>query len=495
MFGAVRVNNCVHNTRLQTNALIAQCLENHSGLQRSLRNTLTEQHRVLLTAVPITPISDYTLLLTGQLNAGKLADAVLLQPVVALFLAELLTDQHRTGVHRVMNNARESTPLRPVLKRILESLAVNREGRGHIIHTSRSRQALLNQRRRSQHLLGRTGLHVLRNSARSHIRRILNGCRTRVHRRGISKSQNGAVTHIHNNGGTPFSLQLLSAGTYHLLRKILHITVNGQTNILTVHRQALLFLRHGDTHTISANLVGALTGGTGKLLLKDTLNAHGVVTGHRTARTVAVCLFNNVVLTDHGATHTTVGVQALGERLTVDEGRTKGINLIENFRGDICLNHRVLGGAIQLGLDELIGNARVNGLENINHLVHQLVGGDLNLLGAILVVTLEGRHGALICGQVITLHGTRHNVAVDIENLTAHSRKHLRAQTLLTGRIRHRTGIKALADKQVRTDDAQSAGGSGACDKATAGQIRLTGCRFVRVLTRVGAHAVVLSLV
>ena len=149
MFGTVRVNDRVHNARLQTNALIAQRLENHGGLQRSLRNTLTEQHSVLLTAIPITPISDYTLLLTGQLNAGKLADAVLLQPVVALFLAELLTDQHRTGVHRVMNNARESTPLRPVLKRILESLAVNREGRGHIIHTSRSRQALLNQRRSS----------------------------------------------------------------------------------------------------------------------------------------------------------------------------------------------------------------------------------------------------------------------------------------------------------------------------------------------------------
>ena len=149
MFGTVGVNDRVHNARLQTNALIAQRLENHGGLQRSLRNTLTEQHSVLLTAIPITPISDYTLLLTGQLDAGKLADAVLLQPVVALFLAELLTDQHRTGVHRVMNNARESTPLRPVLKRILESLAVNREGRGHIIHTSRSRQALLNQRRSS----------------------------------------------------------------------------------------------------------------------------------------------------------------------------------------------------------------------------------------------------------------------------------------------------------------------------------------------------------
>ena len=321
-----------------------------------------------------------------------------------------------------MNNARESTPLRPVIKRVLEGLAVNREGRGHIIHASRSRQALLNQRRRSQHLLGRTGLHVLRNSARSHVRRILNGCRPRVHRGGISESQNGAVTHIHNNGGTPFSLQLLSAGTYHLLRKILHITVNGQTNILTVHRQALLFLSHRNTHTISTNLVGTLTGGTGKLLLEDTLNAHREVTGHRAALTVAVSLFNNVVLADHGATHTTVGVQALGERLTVDEGRTQSINLIENFRGDICLNHRVLGGAIQLGLDELVGNARVNGLENIDHLVHQLVGSYLNLLGAVFVVTLKGRHGALICGQVITLHGTRHNVTVDIENLTAHSR-------------------------------------------------------------------------
>ena len=257
----------------------------------------------------------------------------------------------------------------------------------------------------------------------------------------------------------------------------------------------MLFLRHGDTHTISTNLVGTFTGGAGKFLLEDTLNAHREVTGNRTALAVAVSLFNNVVLADHGATHTTVGVQALGERLTVDEGRTQGINLIENFRGDICLNHRVLGGAVQLGLDELVGNARVNGLENIDHLVHQLVGGDLNLLGAVLVVAFEGRHGALVSSQVITLHSTRHDVAVDIENLTAHSRQHLGAQTLLTGRIRHRTGIKALADKQIRTNDAQSTGGSGAGDKATAGQVRLTGCRFVRVLTRVGAHAVVLSLV
>ena len=257
----------------------------------------------------------------------------------------------------------------------------------------------------------------------------------------------------------------------------------------------MLFLRHGDTHTISTNLVGALTGGTGKLLLEDTLNAHREVTRNRTALTVAVSLFNNVVLADHGATHTTVGVQTLRERLTINEGCTQGINLIENFRGDICLNHRVLGGTVQLGLDELVGNARVNGLENIDHLVHQLVGGDLNLLGAILVVTLEGRHSTLVSGQVVTLHGASHNVAVDIENLTAHSRQHLRTQTLLTRRIRHRTGIKALTDKQVRTDNAQSAGGSGAGDKATAGQIRLTGCRFVRVLTRVGAHAVVLSLV
>ena len=263
MFGTVGVNDRVHNARLQTNALIAQRLENHGGLQRSLRNTLTEQHSVLLTAIPITPISDYTLLLTGQLNAGKLADAVLLEPVVALLLGELLTHEHGAGVHRVMNNARESTPLRPVLKRILESLAVNREGCGHIVHAGRGRQTLLNQRRRSQHLLSRTGLHILRDSARSHIRGILNGCRTRIHRGGISKSQNRAVTHIHNNGGTPFSLQLLSAGTHYLLRKILHVTVNGQANILTVNRQALLFLRDRNAHTISTNLVGALTGGTG----------------------------------------------------------------------------------------------------------------------------------------------------------------------------------------------------------------------------------------
>ena len=78
MFGAVRVNDCVHNARLQTNALIAQRLENHGGLQRSLRNTLTEQYRVLLTAVPITPISKQALLLAGQLNAGELTNTVLL---------------------------------------------------------------------------------------------------------------------------------------------------------------------------------------------------------------------------------------------------------------------------------------------------------------------------------------------------------------------------------------------------------------------------------
>ncbi|BAI65188.1 hypothetical protein RMDY18_13560 [Rothia mucilaginosa DY-18] len=495
MFGTVGVNDRVHNARLQTNTLIAQRLENHGGLQRSLRHTLTEEHGVLLAAVPIAPIADQALLLAGQLDAGELAHAVLLEPVVTLLLGELLTHEHGAGVHRVGNNAREGTALRRVLERVLEGLPVNREGCGYVVHARGGREALLNQRRGGQHFLGRTGLHVLRNSARSHVRRILNGCCPRVHRRGISESQNGAVTHIHNNGGTPFSLQLLSAGAHNLLGEVLDVSVNGQTNILTVHRQALLFLSHRNTHTISTNLVGALTGGTGKLLLEDTLNAHREVTGHRATLAVAVSLFNNVVLADHGATHTTVGVQALGERLTVDEGRTQSINLIENFRGDICLNHRVLGGAIQLGLDELIGNARVNGLENINHLVHQLVGGDLNLLGAILVVTLEGRHGALISGQVITLHSTRHDIAVDIQNLAAHSRQHLGAQTLLTGRIRHRTGIKALADKQIRTNDAQSTGGSGAGDKATAGQVRLTGCRFVRVLTRVGAHAVVLSLV
>ena len=56
--------------------------------------------------------------------------------------------------------------------------------------------------------------------------------------------------------------------------KIPHITVNGQANIFTVHRQALLFLRHGDTYTISTNLVGTFTGVPASSFLEDTLNAH-----------------------------------------------------------------------------------------------------------------------------------------------------------------------------------------------------------------------------
>ena len=135
-------------------------------------------------------------------------------------------------------------------ERIGDGLLINFKLSRHIVNGLRFSDTLFKDGSDGQNLLGRTRLNDLGNSAGVHIGQ-LKTLSTGIHRRRICQRQNRAVTHVHHNGRTPLSLQFLSTGFNHLLRKILYVLIDGQPHTLTVLGRGVLFVPDRYTNTVS----------------------------------------------------------------------------------------------------------------------------------------------------------------------------------------------------------------------------------------------------